>query len=86
MSPDQDRFKQSLAASEVIVDRRDIDLRFFGDFLIFRLRKTVFREECESGLQNPFLSFVTIRSGLSNLVLWHRVYLRNFRVFYSLWN
>lgn len=60
MSPDQDRFKQSLAASEVIVDRRDIDLRFFGDFLIFRLRKTVFREECESGLQNPFLSFVTI--------------------------
>lgn len=45
MSPDQDCFKQSLAASEVIVDRCDIDLRFFGDFFIFRLRKTVFREE-----------------------------------------
>ena len=86
MSPDQDCFKQSLAASEVIVDRCDIDLRFFGDFFIFRLRKTVFREERESGLQNPFLSFVTIRSGLSNRVLWHHVYLRNFRVFYSVWN
>ena len=60
MSPDQNRFKQSLAAAEVIVDRRDIDLRFFGDFLIFCLRKTVFREERESGLQNPFLGFVTI--------------------------
>ncbi len=86
MSPDQNRFKQSLAAAEVIVDRCDIDLRFFGDFFIFRLRKTVFREERESGLQNPFLGFVTIRSGLSNRVLWRRVYLRNFRVFYSLWN
>lgn len=60
MSPDQNRFKQSLAAAEVIVDRCDIDLRFFGDFFIFRLRKTVFREERESGLQNPFLGFVTI--------------------------